>query len=296
MGQVTNVLKTDLVINTDILREKAEFFARSFEVNNFKASNGWISNFKKCHNIKEYVKCGEAVSAPLETLDEERQKLHEIIKDYDLNDVFNCDKTGLYWNLESSKTLAREKLTPFFIHTSKNPQALKGKKKMICLLIIIGIKQRECRSLFGTIISKNCIQKCDCKITKFTNENTQLTNVTLHFLPPNTTSHLQPCDAGIINSFKQLNKGANSLNIHDTIVFCTNAWNAVTQEIIYNCWKHTGILPLVNQEEVDESVNQLEEDNQVEWEEIQFLIDQLPFDDYMDATDEFIYVDDVTKG
>jgi hypothetical protein len=35
-----------------------------------------------------------------------------------------------------------------------------------------------------------------------TNENTQLTNVTLHFLPPNTTSHLQPCDAGIINSFK----------------------------------------------------------------------------------------------
>lgn len=35
-----------------------------------------------------------------------------------------------------------------------------------------------------------------------TNENTQLTNVTLRFLPPNTTSHLQPCDAGIINSFK----------------------------------------------------------------------------------------------
>jgi hypothetical protein len=37
---VTNALEADLVINTDILREKAEFFARSFEVNNFKASNG----------------------------------------------------------------------------------------------------------------------------------------------------------------------------------------------------------------------------------------------------------------
>ena len=34
------------------------------------------------------------------------------------------------------------------------------------------------------------------------NEDTVLMNVTLHFLPPNTTSHLQPCDAGIINSFK----------------------------------------------------------------------------------------------
>jgi hypothetical protein len=52
---VTNALEADLVINTDILREKAEFFAKSFEVNNFKASNGWISNFKKRHNMKEYV-------------------------------------------------------------------------------------------------------------------------------------------------------------------------------------------------------------------------------------------------
>jgi hypothetical protein len=34
------------------------------------------------------------------------------------------------------------------------------------------------------------------------NENLNLTNVAVHFLPPNTTSHLQPCDAGIINSFK----------------------------------------------------------------------------------------------
>ena len=27
-------------------------------------------------------------------------------------------------------------------------------------------------------------------------------HVKIHFLPPNTTAHLQPCDAGIINSFK----------------------------------------------------------------------------------------------
>ena len=37
------------------------------------------------------------------------------------------------------------------------------------------------------------------------NEDINLTNVTVHFLPPNTTAHLQPCDAGIINSFKVSN-------------------------------------------------------------------------------------------
>ncbi len=36
-------------------------------------------------------------------------------------------------------------------------------------------------------------------------ENVNLTNVTVHFLPPNTTAHLQLCDVRIINSFKVSN-------------------------------------------------------------------------------------------
>jgi hypothetical protein len=90
----TNALAADLIINTDVLREKAKFFAQQFEISNFTASNGWINGFKERHNLKQYIKWGEAKSAPLETLDEERKILREIIKDYDLNDVFNCDETG----------------------------------------------------------------------------------------------------------------------------------------------------------------------------------------------------------
>src|SRR5271170_5436302 len=37
-------------------------------------------------------------------------------------------------------------------------------------------------------------------------ENTNLTNIIIEYLPPNTTSHLQPCDQGIINSFKVSSK------------------------------------------------------------------------------------------
>jgi hypothetical protein len=34
------------------------------------------------------------------------------------------------------------------------------------------------------------------------NDSLDLTNITLHYLPPNTTAHIQPMDAGIIKSFK----------------------------------------------------------------------------------------------
>ena len=38
--------------------------------------------------------------------------------------------------------------------------------------------------------------------THILHKETTLTNIRLHKLPSNTTAHLQPCDAGIIKSFK----------------------------------------------------------------------------------------------
>ncbi|CAJ0898628.1 13202_t:CDS:2 [Entrophospora sp. SA101] len=54
--------------------------------------DGWVSNFKKRNNIKQYVMHGEASSAPSEEiLSEERRRLQEIIKEFPLENVYNCD-------------------------------------------------------------------------------------------------------------------------------------------------------------------------------------------------------------
>jgi hypothetical protein len=80
------------------------------------------------------------------------------------------------------------------------------------------------------------------------------------FLPPNTTSHLQPLDAGIIASFKNYFKrhfcrhmlslfedgkdiNKEKINIKEAIDYLADAWGHVTEETIHNCWKKTGILP-----------------------------------------------------
>ncbi|CAJ0844404.1 11156_t:CDS:2 [Entrophospora sp. SA101] len=73
------------VITSDIILTKAKIFAKLLDINDFKGSDGWLSNFKKRNNIKQYVMHGEASSAP----SEERRRLQEIIKEFPLEDACN---------------------------------------------------------------------------------------------------------------------------------------------------------------------------------------------------------------
>lgn len=237
---VDNALKASLIITDDILSTKALSFAFLLKEDKFKGSSGWVDNFKKRHNLKQYVIHGEAASAPLKDLETMRENLWQILKEYSPEDIFNCDETGLFWKMKPCRTISNEqtsgkkqskdrvmilltcnttgseKLTPLFIHKYENPRVIKNIDKRT-LPVEYYWNQK---SWMQVSIWNDYIKKLDTKMrrqnqkiillvdnapTHALYETTRLTNITIQSLPPNTTAHLQPCDQGIINSFKVRN-------------------------------------------------------------------------------------------
>ena len=86
------------------------------------------------------------------------ENLCQILKDYNSEDIFNCNKTGLFWKMKPSQTISNslvseikqskdhvtilltcnmignKKLSLLFIYKYENPQALKNINKKTLLV------------------------------------------------------------------------------------------------------------------------------------------------------------------
>jgi Tc5 transposase DNA-binding domain/Fission yeast centromere protein N-terminal domain len=99
-----------MILSDDILQEKGRDFANylNIEEDQINFSRGWVTGFKKRNSIRMYKLHGEADSAPLESLVNERLKLQELISKYNPEDVYNADETGLFFRMAPNQTLANQ--------------------------------------------------------------------------------------------------------------------------------------------------------------------------------------------
>lgn len=102
-----------------------------------------------------------------------------------------------------------------------------------------------------------------------------LSNIELKFLPPNTTSKLQPLDQGIIRAFKAIYKRRLierllirlrmnedlKIDLLGAIQMLKAAWESVKKETITNCFRHAGLT--VGTEAVEEPTEDVEGSEEV---------------------------------
>ena len=98
-----------VTLSDDLLHIKANKLLRE-QNSEGKVSLSWVQKFKTRHGIKMRKLYGEAGDVDPETLVEQRRKLQELIDQYEPQDVFNFDETGLFFRMKPSQTLATKNM------------------------------------------------------------------------------------------------------------------------------------------------------------------------------------------
>lgn len=104
-------------ISYEILSAKAkQFYTETFGNDNFTASRGWISNFRKRHGLRALKVCGEKLSNDQSAVEPFITTFAEKIQQLNLSpaQIYNADESALYWKMLPEKTLVRsqEKTAP----------------------------------------------------------------------------------------------------------------------------------------------------------------------------------------
>lgn len=306
------------IINVDgpMIQAKALEIAGQLGYNDFKASNGWLDKFKRANQISCRVISGESAEVNSNEVSDWIQRLAKICEGFNLKDIFNADETGLCFRALPSKTLAEksdkcsgvkvskdrltvmlcasalgEKLKPLVIGKSAKPRCFKHVD-----LNKLGVTWRHNKKAWMTTDTFiEWLEDLNSKITKQRRKilliidnapthfsDIELSNVTVKFFPPNTTSRLQPLDQGVIKNMKVHFKRrllqhvlafvddcslateiTKKINVLDAVKWVKYAWDEVKDVTIQKCFAKAGFsvdnLALSDQQLDDEDEISLQE-------------------------------------
>lgn len=276
----------EAVLSDELLQLTANTFLAESDCDK-QVSLSWVQKFKWRHGIKRRKLHGEAASVDAALLSEHRRELQDLIGQYSPQDVFNFDETGLFFRMLPSQTLATKNMSGkkkdktrisiglccnmdgsykddvVVINKSMNPRCFKGQDiSKIAMYFYANQKAWMTTTVFSDWLKNFNLRMCGRSVLLLIDNASshvafQLSNVRVHFLPPNTTSHLQPLDAGIVKSFKahyrrsflkwtlamlQTQTKVKHLDLLSCITFVVDAWKQVSPTTIRNCWTHTGIV------------------------------------------------------
>ncbi|CAE1165064.1 unnamed protein product [Acanthosepion pharaonis] len=192
-------------VTDHVIRQKASQLAVNLEVD-FEPSNGWLMRWKQADNVSFKKFHGESTSADHGSANEwVTNVLPQLFRGYDPKDVWNCDETGIFYKAMPSGSLR--------FAGDEQSNGTKVPKDRLTMLQFTNMDGTWMTSQLFTDVMKTLDRKMfaqNRKIILFLDNATchnllpgsNLSNIKLSFMPPNTTSLIQPLDQGIIRSFK----------------------------------------------------------------------------------------------
>ncbi|KAG6611512.1 DDE-domain-containing protein [Phytophthora cinnamomi] len=214
----------------DIQRELCDAWELGF-------SDGWLTAFERRHRLRYRNRPGEAGSADPAAVAQGRQRLQEITDLYPPKDIYNMDEMGLcnamaparsIWSkrargVKKKKTRITLAFTANADGTDALPVLFLGRAKQPrcfekCSAESLGFSYRANAKAWMTgPIFREWLHNLDREMraagrhilllldnaSSHRTGDLVCTNVRVEFLPPNTTTFLQPMDAGIIALFKR---------------------------------------------------------------------------------------------
>jgi hypothetical protein len=282
-----------------MLNEKGE---DSSMYDSFVGSISWVKSTLERRNLKIYKLHGESASVKVDEVAAGRTAIRTKLSEWadKLDCVYNCDETAFFYRMLPEKSVSnanysngvkknKDRLTLLLccnydgtdnlpllvIGKSKEPRDLKNfnfvtneikyvnqahawMTKEIFKNWLLGVNQKMAAD------ERHILLLMDNVSSHYVTGEVALSHVTVFFLPPNTSSHLQPLDQGIIASFKAhyrkhfLQHVLHQDRIHQhklsvdkllprmncALEMASKSWRDVLPSTIKNCWRHAGFIPL----------------------------------------------------
>ena len=260
--------------------------------------------WKKRYKIKEFKKHREFGDVDMRIVENNLPVLRNILGVYLQQDIYNMDETAFFYQLIPDRSLATQlweggkqskhqmtvvvctnatgsdKIPLWFIGKHLHPRCLKNinMNHLGCRSVankkawMTGELFREWLQWFGKHVGtdRGIVLLLD-NFSGHTPSSITPPNIKIVFLPPNTTSKLQPCDQGIIHTLQAHTRRAilrslldftekyptlesrqysveGEIRIHKfapdvrtAMAFMTSAWHTVTSTTIINCFLKAGI-------------------------------------------------------